>query len=61
MHAVLAGQRTWREAGSDASELLLRALGIPPTEARDIARAELPPLAEAARHATGREKRKASK
>lgn len=43
---VLEGLRTWRDAGSDAAELVLRSLGLPPAEAREIARRELPPLAE---------------
>ena len=36
--------RTWRDMGSDTAELLLRALGLEPAEARSIARSELPPL-----------------
>jgi len=41
---VLEGHRTWREAGSDTAELVLRALGIPPQEARALATSELPVL-----------------
>lgn len=41
---VLEGIKTWREAGSDAAELLLVALGLPRAEARELAAAELPPL-----------------
>ena len=45
---VLQGLRTWRDAGSDAAELALRALGVPVPEAREIACRELPPLADLA-------------
>ena len=45
MNTVLRGEQTWRDAGSSAAELLLRAAGISATEARRIARNELPPLA----------------
>ena len=41
---VLEGHRAWREAGSDAAELVLRALGVPAEDARTLSRAELPPL-----------------
>lgn len=43
---VLEGMRTWRDAGSDAAELTLRALGVGTDEARRLAAFELPPLAE---------------
>lgn len=43
---VLEGLKTWRDAGSDAAELTLRALGISAGEARELATRELPPLAE---------------
>jgi AcrR family transcriptional regulator len=43
---VLEGLRTWRDAGSDAAELALRAFGIEAREAREIAARELPPLLE---------------
>ena len=46
MFLVLEGHSTWREAGSDAAELLLRGMGIPPQEARSIASSELPNLPE---------------
>lgn len=42
---VLEGHKTWRAAGSDAAELVLRALGIGQEEARVLAGCELPPLA----------------
>lgn len=42
---VLEGHRTWRDAGADAVELVLVALGIPRDEARALASAELPSLA----------------
>jgi AcrR family transcriptional regulator len=48
MLPVLDGLATWREIGSDTAELLLRALGIDADEARRLARAELPALAEVA-------------
>jgi len=38
---VLDGHQTWREAGSGAAELLLRALGVDAAEAHEIATAEL--------------------
>lgn len=41
---VLEGHRTWREAGSDTAELLLRAVGVPVEEARGLSTVELPPL-----------------
>ncbi len=43
---VMEGHRTWRDAGSDAAELVLRAIGIPAEEARLLAAADLPPLPE---------------
>lgn len=46
MLLVLEGHRTWRQAGTDAAELVLRALGLSCEEAREIANAELPPLPE---------------
>ncbi len=48
MWLVLDGERTWREAGSDAAELMLRAIGIEPEEARALAWTDLPPLPERA-------------
>ena len=44
MWMVLEGHQTWRQAGSAASELVLRSFGIPPDEAHQIAHTELPPL-----------------
>lgn len=41
---VLEGIKTWREAGSDAAELLLIALGVSRAEARELAAADLPVL-----------------
>jgi len=46
MLLVLEGHRTWRDAGADMAELVLRALGIPPEQARTLSRTELPPLPE---------------
>ena len=47
MYAVLSGHQTWREAGSDAAELFLRAGGVGAIEAKRIARSDLPQLAPA--------------
>lgn len=44
MVLVLEGHRGWRDAGSDAAELVLKALGVPPDEALDFATRELPVL-----------------
>lgn len=38
---VLEGHQTWREAGSCAAELVLRALGVEAAEAREIATSDL--------------------
>lgn len=46
LRLVLDGQKTWRDAGADAAELTLRAIGIPPREARTLATMDLPPLPE---------------
>jgi hypothetical protein len=40
----LSGQQTWREAGASTAELFLRAIGVPPSEARALEGAELPAL-----------------
>jgi len=45
MNTVIRGEQTWRDAGSSAAELVLRAAGISAAEARRIATRELPPLA----------------
>lgn len=44
MTLVLNGHRTWREAGSDTAEAMLRALGIDRREARLLAAREFEPL-----------------
>lgn len=44
MLLVLEGHKTWREAGSDAAELILVAFGIPRNEAEAMSRSELPIL-----------------
>jgi AcrR family transcriptional regulator len=44
MWMVLEGHQTWRHAGSQTAELVLRALGIDASEAHDIASLELPRL-----------------
>jgi AcrR family transcriptional regulator len=41
MSMVLEGHQTWREAGSRAAELVLRALGVDAAEAHQIATADL--------------------
>jgi AcrR family transcriptional regulator len=41
---VLQGRVTWRDAGSNCAELVLRALGIPSRQARAMATVDLPPL-----------------
>lgn len=41
---VLEGQKTWREAGSDAAEFFLVAIGVPRSEARMLSGEELPAL-----------------
>lgn len=46
MYLVRDGLRTWRDAGSDCAELVLRALGVPSQQARQLATTELPMLAE---------------
>jgi len=57
MNSVIRGEQTWRDAGSNAAELLLRAAGISAAEARRIATKELPPLA-AEQEATKRKSRR---
>lgn len=44
MRMVQEGHKTWRDAGSDAAELVLRAMGLPTAEAHTIAVADLPAL-----------------
>ena len=44
MMLVLEGHKTWRDAGADTAELLLKALGIDAIEARALSATELPPL-----------------
>ncbi|MCT9629230.1 TetR/AcrR family transcriptional regulator [Pseudomonas aeruginosa] len=44
MFLVIEGLKTWRDAGSDTAELILRSLGLTSEEARSLATAELPPL-----------------
>lgn len=44
MFLVLEGHRTWRDAGSDTAELVLRALGIEAQEAMTLATVALAPL-----------------
>lgn len=44
MTLVLHGHRTWRQAGSDTAELLLRSIGIDQIEARRLSQTEFDPL-----------------
>lgn len=46
IYLVREGLRTWRDAGSDCAELVLRSLGVPAERARELAHAELPVLPE---------------
>jgi AcrR family transcriptional regulator len=48
MSLVLNGDRTWREAGCDAAEFMLRSIGVPPLEAGALATTHLPPLSQLA-------------
>ncbi len=41
MYLVREGLRTWRDAGSDCAELVLRALGLPAEQARSVAQQPL--------------------
>jgi hypothetical protein len=41
---ILDGHAPWRKAAADLAELILRALGVDPSEARGIARYDLPEL-----------------
>ena len=41
MTLVLEGHRTWRQAGSDTAEIILRGVGIDKNEAREITQREL--------------------
>jgi AcrR family transcriptional regulator len=45
MPLVLHGIRSWQDAGSDAAELVLRALGVAAHEAKHVATLPLPDLA----------------
>ena len=49
MFLVMEGHKTWRDAGSETAELVLRALGIPAEEASRLAKLPLPPLLSADR------------
>jgi len=44
MSLVLDGRRTWRQAGTDTAEIVLRGIGIDRAEAREITRQKLEPL-----------------
>ena len=47
MRTVLDGHQPWRRAGSDASEFVLRGLGVSCAEARAVASVDLPELSQA--------------
>ena len=47
MLLVLEGRKTWRDAGTDAAQFVLTAIGVPGEEARALADMELPPLPDA--------------
>lgn len=47
MLLVLDGHMTWRDAGSQTAELILRSLGISAREARALATSQLPDLVDA--------------
>lgn len=59
MNTVIRGEQTWRDAGSNSAELLLRAAGVSAAEARRIARTELPPLASEQMTTKRKKRRKA--
>ncbi len=44
MFAMLSGYKTWQDAGAETAQLVLRSLGVSPSEARRIATKKLPPL-----------------
>lgn len=44
MFLVLEGHKTWRDAGTDTAEFVLRALGVPADEAGRLATEKLPAL-----------------
>lgn len=44
MLLVREGHKTWRDAGADTAEMILRSLGVSIVEARAMSIAELPPL-----------------
>lgn len=46
MMLVLEGHKTWRDAGSETAEFMMKALGLSPEEAAAIASCDLPPLAK---------------
>jgi AcrR family transcriptional regulator len=54
---VLEGHRTWRDAGSDTAELILRALGVPADLARSLATSQLPALPAASDASVARDAR----
>jgi len=54
MQAVQSGRQTWRAAGEEVAELILKALGLPAAEARDVAAMPLPALAPTTRQRKNR-------
>jgi len=60
MNAVICGDQTWRDAGSNAAELILRAASLPAPQARRISRRELPPLASTVEDKISQRKRRSA-
>jgi AcrR family transcriptional regulator len=54
MFSMLSGYRNWQDAGSETARLVLRSLGVPAAEARQIATRKLPPLLGATEPPMGR-------
>ena len=50
MFLVMEGHKTWRAAGSETAELVLRGLGVAAAEAASIAQLPLPPLVSVDHH-----------
>jgi len=44
MTLVLQGHRSWREAGGDTAELMMRSIGVAPSEALALSQTEFDPL-----------------
>lgn len=44
MTLILQGHRPWQQVGTDTAELLMRSVGLPRDEARQLASTNIPPL-----------------